>query len=295
MINLKHSINVFIGGCSFGILSTFVKLAYSNGYSPSEVIGSQYFVGAILFWTVLFFSHKSKVSISMGLKLLVAGMPMALTGIFYYISLQYLDASIAIVLLFQFTWMGMMFEWIIEKNRPTKKSIGSVLLLFLGSIFSVNLFGTSLQDVSMTGVIWGLLAAISFTTFIYVSARVGKEVPPMLKSSLMATGAFLITFIIFPPVFLVEGTFINGLWIWGLLLGFFGVVLPPLLFSISMPKIGSGLGTILSASELPMAILMSIIVLHEVVNFIQWIGVFIVLFGIVYPYLKVSTTRKKVA
>ena len=69
-------------------------------------------------------------------------------------------------------------------------------------------------------------------------------------------------------------------------MGFFGSLVPPLLFNIGMPKIGSGLGTILSASELPTAVLMSTLVLHEAVTFSKWIGVIVILIGIAYPNFK---------
>src|SRR5699024_12444012 len=76
-----------------------------------------------------------------------------------------------------------------------------------------------------------------------------------------------------------------SLWILGLILGLFGVVLPPLLFSFSMPQVGNGLGTILSSSELPMAVLMSVIVLHENVTWIQFLGVTIIIIGIIWANL----------
>src|SRR5690625_5671733 len=79
----------------------------------------------------------------------------------------------------------------------------------------------------------------------------------------MTTGALIVIFIIYPPVTLFTEAIGDGLWIWGSILGIFGVVLPPILFSISMPRVGSGLGTILSASELPTAVCMSIIVLKD--------------------------------
>lgn len=72
----------------------------------------------------------------------------------------------------------------------------------------------------------------------------------------------------------------TGVLPYGFLLGLFGVALPPLLFSIGMPHVGPSLGTILTASELPVAVLMSALVLSEDVSVIQWIGVCIVLIGI---------------
>jgi drug/metabolite transporter (DMT)-like permease len=275
-----NAFNVFLGGCSYGILSTFVKIAYDKGFTPDEVIGAQYFFGALLLWMIVLCMKKTKLSFSLILKLLISGMSMALAGIFYYKSLIYLDASIAIILLFQFTWIGLIFEWVIDKKSPSKRKMVSIGILLIGSLAAVNISPTSLGNLSIYGVLWGLLAAVSFTAFIFTSGRVATEVPAMLKSMVMSTGALLITFVIFPPVFLVNGALMEGLWIWGLVLGVFGVLLPPFLFSVSMPKIGTGLGTILSASELPMAVFMSMVVLREQVTLVQWIGVGIILYGI---------------
>ncbi|MEY9095005.1 drug/metabolite transporter (DMT)-like permease [Paenibacillus sp. RC84] len=74
---------------------------------------------------------------------------------------------------------------------------------------------------------------------------------------------------------------IHGIIPYGLVLGIFGSVLPPLLYSIGMPHVGSGLGTILTSSELPVVVIMSSLVLGEVISWSQWIGVIIILGGIV--------------
>jgi drug/metabolite transporter (DMT)-like permease len=63
-------------------------------------------------------------------------------------------------------------------------------------------------------------------------------------------------------------------------LGFFGVLLPVLLFSIGTPKIGTGDATIIGAAELPTAVLASVFVLHEHVAFLQIIGVVMIFIGI---------------
>ncbi|WP_425331863.1 EamA family transporter [Paenibacillus sonchi] len=52
-----------------------------------------------------------------------------------------------------------------------------------------------------------------------------------------------------------------------------------------MPHIGSGMGTIMSASELPMAVVMSSLVLGEHVGWVQWAGVLIILGGIAFGNL----------
>ncbi|MDQ8736950.1 DMT family transporter [Paenibacillus sp. LHD-38] len=58
------------------------------------------------------------------------------------------------------------------------------------------------------------------------------------------------------------------------------VVIPPLFYAIGVPRVGGGLATILSAAELPTAVIMSYVVLNESVNWLQWFGVGITMIGI---------------
>ena len=52
---LKGILLVFFGACSFGILSTFVKLAYHDGYTLGDVTGAQAFFGECVTAIVLQF------------------------------------------------------------------------------------------------------------------------------------------------------------------------------------------------------------------------------------------------
>src|SRR5690625_1547018 len=133
-----YALCAFLGGVSFGIPSTFVKIAYGKGFSTADVIGAQFLFGAVFLWIIVIMTRqKLRTPPKTVLKLMLCGTPMALTGTFYYLSLNYLDASIAIIMLFQFTWMGIIGEWILDKTPPSKGKILSALLLFVGSLFAV--------------------------------------------------------------------------------------------------------------------------------------------------------------
>lgn len=286
-----YAMIVFLGGCCLGILSTFVKLAYAAGYSMSEVTGSQVFVGTIIIWIVTLFTRKKKFEATHTLKLLVAGVPMGLTGLLYYQSLQTLEASLAIICLFQFVWIGTLIEWIYYKKGPSSSKILSIVILLSGSVLAAGLFGKSVEIISWQGVLWGVLAAFTFSIFIFLSGIMGKDIPAIQKSALLSTGSLIITFLLFPPVFLVDLPTVIGVVPYGLFLGVFGVVLPPLLFSIGMPHVGPGLGTILTASELPVAVIMSAIVLSEHISVPQWAGVAIIIGGIIAGNLNPMKVR----
>lgn len=135
-----YAVIVFLGGCCYGILSTFVKLAYSAGFSTPEVTGVQYFFGAVLSWMFVIFVKKKNLTYKQVTKLLLSGIPFGLTGMFYYQSLQTINASLAIVLLFQFVWIGTLYEWVLQKKKPTRGKLISIGILLIGSVLAANIF-----------------------------------------------------------------------------------------------------------------------------------------------------------
>ena len=59
--------------------------------------------------------------------------------------------------------------------------------------------------------------------------------------------------------------------------------MPIYFFSIAVPHVGSGLASILSAMELPVAVIASVIILSESLTVLQIVGIFVVLAGMVLP------------
>lgn len=292
MKSWHYALFVFLGGCSYGILSTFIKLSYAAGYSAAEATSGQYLFGTLIIWLLAVMAKQKKITRNQTLKLLVSGVPFGLTSLFYYQSLQTLNASLAIIFLFQFIWMGSLLELIFYKKIPSKEKLISIIFLLAGSLLAGGILSSGGISIIWQGAIWGLLAAFTFAVSIFLSGLVGKDTPPFLKSALLSTGGLAVVFIVFPPAYLFELPVLIGVAKYGLILGFFGVVLPPLLFSVGMPKIGPGLGTILSASELPAAIIMSALILHEYISRWQWIGVLLILSGIVIGNIRLLKTRK---
>lgn len=271
---------VFLGGCSYGILSTIVKLAYEAGFTLSHVSGSQGFWGMALFWLVAWKWRPETISLKKMAVLIFSGLPMGLTSIFYYRALETLDASLAIIFLFQFVWIGTIFDILFFKKIPGCRKAVSILILLVGSVLASGLeIGRGLSF--PVGVFWGALSAVSYSLVILASGVVGLGISPVFKSAMMSVGAAAVIFFYLPPVFLTDADLFLSVMPYGILLGLFGIVVPPFLFSVGIPKIGPGLGSILTASELPTALLMSFFVLHEPVGVYQWIGAALIFVGIV--------------
>ncbi|SFT27743.1 DMT family transporter [Paenibacillus sp. BC26] len=301
---MKYVIVILAGACSFGLLATFVKKAYETGFSVGDVVGSQNLFGVTMLWLLVLMTKRSakqsnasqafRITFRQVPLLMTVGTTTGLTGMLYYTALQYIPASFAIVLLFQFTWMGILLESVVERKRPGKDKVLSLIALFVGIIMASGFLGGSHKGISFIGVALGLLSAVTYTLFIWFSGRTAKQVDPIARSAIMLSGSFILAMLVFPPHFIIDGSLYEGLLPWGLLLALFGVVIPPLFYAIGVPRIGGGLASILSAAELPMAVMMSYIVLKETVSWQQWVGVCITLCGIALPELMKRSLIKKI-
>ncbi|EMA6343619.1 DMT family transporter [Bacillus cytotoxicus] len=300
---LRYSLFVLLGACSYGVLAIFVKFAYAEGFSLGEVIGSQYLFGWLILLSITLLFARHRVPLKQMFILFIAGTSASFTGIFYYASLQTVPASIAIILLFQFVWVGIIIEAIATKTLPSREKVISVIFLLAGTFLSSGLVEKSVGDFDMTGILLGLLSAVAFATYIFVSGKVAVEVPSLPRGVLLMAGALTLVMIVFPPTFLFNGAISQGLWKYGLGLGTFSIVIPSIAFTIGIPKIGSGLATILGAAELPVTTIMSVFVLKEAVLASQWCGVAFILIGIAIPQIAYTMrgksrkhhTHKKVA
>jgi drug/metabolite transporter (DMT)-like permease len=169
----RYGLCVFLGGCCYGILSTFVKFAYKAGFTPNEVSGGQYLFGVLIIWLIFLFTKKQKLSLKQVLILLVSGIPFGLTSICYYRALQSLNASLAIIFLFQFVWIGSLFDFIFNHHKPTKQKLISIVILLAGSLLASGVFAQS-ASFSLTGMLWGILSAFTYTAGMFLSGQVEK-------------------------------------------------------------------------------------------------------------------------
>ena len=288
---LKGVVLVLFGACSFGILSTFVKLAYADGYTLSDVTGTQAFFGAILLWSFYFLQTKisKKVypkSSTHWFKLLAAGTFTGLVSMFYYQCVKLVPASLAIILLMQFVWISVLLELFIYKKKPSKLQILAIVVILFGTVLASGFMAAKASQISLEGIFFGMLAALCYAIFLMLNGKLGNDYPPLKKSALMITGACILIFICLPPTFIINGALSGSLLKWGIILAVFGTFIPPICFAAGIPKIGLTLSSILSSVELPVAVMVSSLVLHEEVSLIRWLGVIIILSALIIPNLE---------
>ncbi|NGF58186.1 EamA family transporter [Parapedobacter sp. SGR-10] len=292
MERFRGAIAVFIGAASFGILSTFVKLAYAENFTLGEVTGVQVLFGTIILWSLYgLYAFKNKEAYpkkTNKIKILLTGISTGAVSILYYKCVELVPASIAIVLLMQFIWISALIDLVVFKQKPSKKQFWGIAGILLATLLATGVFEASIKTINPWGIVYGMLAAMAYAIFIIVNGKVGNDYPPIQKSALMVTGACIFVFTVLQPAELIFLESDSRIMYYGLLLSLFGTVLPPLLFAYGIPKIGISLGSILSAVELPVAVLMSYTILSEPVSLLQWVGVV----GILAVVVWINKSRK---
>ncbi len=277
---------VIIASSSYGILSSIVKLAIKDGYSASQAVTSQYTIGfliAILLFVII--QHK-RPRFGGGWTLILAGFFTALTGIVYGKTVEYMPASLAVVMLFQFTWIGMLFDCIARRRYPKRVEVISLIFLFSGTIFAAGILNVDLSGIPWQGWAFGLASATSFASFVMANQ---KAVEGMDTTTRLLFTSFFAAIVIMcfqsPEIVWTGQLFTSSLLLYGLVLGLFGIIIPIYLFSIAVPKVGTAMTSILSAMELPVAMTASVLLVGEHITFIQIIGIFIILIGMTLPSL----------
>ncbi|WJQ79729.1 EamA family transporter [Brevibacillus brevis] len=277
---------VLLGACSYGVLSIFMKHAFQLGFTPFEMSGSQLIFGGLIMTVMAIFFSKQRFSFKYLLLLAPASLMMASTSLFYHQAVSRVSASLAIVLLFQFTWIGVLLEAIVDSKWPTAEKWVSLAMLGAGTVLASGLSESGIQSVDMVGLIFGLMSGATFALVIFFSGRILPGMDPYLRSAISISMAALMLSIVYPPTFLVNGQLLQGLLPLGLLVAIFGSVIPIFCLAVGVPRIGNGLATILSAVELPTVVLLSSFVLKETVSLPQWGGVFMILAAICVPQVK---------
>ncbi|MGK7377207.1 EamA family transporter [Planococcus sp. 1R117A] len=289
----KGVIYILIGASFFGFTPIFAKIGFSHGYSLGQINIVQMVISFFLLWSFTLLKrssfkglHKKNV-----LQIMMTGCFIGLTSIFYYGSMQYLPASLAIILMFQFVWIGIILEWIFSKIKPAPVTVLSILLILIGVFFASNFVNGDIQGLPIKGFIFGILSAFTYAGFIFCSGKVAVNVDPWTRSSLMVTGSTILVLVVFmgdmPTVLPLE----KDLFATAVGVSLFGAVLPPLFFAAGAPLVSGGVANILTSIELPIAILSASLILSEVVSPYQWFGIAIILAAIALNELSPNLFR----
>lgn len=285
-----------IGASSCAVVGVIVKLAVASGYQTPDIIFSQTLLGALAMTIMYFFARRKaiikdsyRVSKHDCYKLLLGGIPLALTNTFYYLSIQRVPVAVATVMLMQSVWLGVLIDYFVHRKKPSTSKIVAIIIILIGTVFATDLLNTHVE-LNYLGLLFGFLAATAYSFTFFVTNNIGKQYQPIARSMYIVFGALILISLIWGKSVLGADFDFQILWTWGPLIALFSMILPPLLLTKGMPLIDIGLGSIVGSMELPVTALTAYLLLDERANMLQILGILLILMAIVgmnlYPVSK---------
>ena len=240
-------------GCLFFVLATAVKLA--RGGRLVCLTGTQ------------------------ALKLMGLGALTCTTSILYCYAMSVLPAPVALTLLFQFTWMGLIWQTIMTRRAPKPLEIASAAVIVFGTVFASGVYKTGLAGYDPVALVCALGAAVTCSLFVTFSGKVKVGCSNEQRGVIVCLGAGIMSLTVCPN-YLVSGVVFQGILPFAAAAGFFGLMCPVLLFGLGSPHLPAGLSTVMAAAELPAGLLIAMIVLGEPLGAVEWLGVAVILAGV---------------
>lgn len=141
----KAALQVFAGGACYGAMATTYKLAYAAGFTSAQVVASQAWFGCLFFALATLAGHAlghrwQRVGWKLALKLMGLGALTCLTSILYCYAMSVLPAPVALTLLFQFTWLGLVWQTVMTRRPPRPLQVASALVIVFGTVFASGVY-----------------------------------------------------------------------------------------------------------------------------------------------------------
>jgi len=293
-----YALLMLLAATCYGLTTPIMKLAYQAGFSVQDMTNAQYGLGLVILWLIWLVMIATRAASwprlprKQWLLLGAIGILNAVTSFGYYQALTVLPGSLGIILLFQFTWMVLLMDAIVNRRRPSWQQFAGIGVILLGTVLAVG--AHSAGAVSKAGglsthgahvLAWaipmGLLGGLGYAAVLFLSGYISREGLPLYTSAISIVFSTVAITIPFHPTYLWSGVLWHGLWFWGLLVALSSQVIPLLLMLAAIPRIGGRMAGVLGSVELPVAVVSTHFLVNESVSAWRWVGVVLILLGIV--------------
>lgn len=275
-------------GSMWGLHGPAAKLAFASGFTFPQLVFGEYVVGTLVFGAVVLFQRQPwPRDRAFWTTMPVAGVIGCGVPLFLFWAYQVGPISIGATLFFLYVPFTQLLNAIVSRRLPPGRELLSAAIVVAGAALAADFFGAA-NVANLRGVPYATLAAFCFAVFFVITARLGRSGTPALRSfaTCALSGAMLpliATFAGWQLIPAAPAPAAATAWVLGL--GVFGQVIPVFLMVHFGPRTGSGIGSILTATELPVAVLVSAAVFGDPLGPAQIAGGALVLAGIALPHL----------
>lgn len=269
-MNQRASGTLFVMASSLGfaVVPTITKTAYDEGANALGVMTPRFVLAAILITAIrLVFGRKQgwpelKLIIAM---LLIGAIGVTSVSLLYFLAIDQIDSSLAIVLWYAYPVVVLLLAWIFEKKRPSASIVIPLILTLTGIAISAG----QVAGGNTTAIILVVSSSLIFAFYITVLSKVTQKMSLLTGASILNIGTSIgyITVSLFAthsfaPVFPTNTK------VWLLIVGaaVVGTTLPFLFSLAALQRIPPGMYSVITTLEPVWHIIMGVIFLGEIMT-----------------------------
>ena len=277
-----------LSAAGFAAMPIFARQAYATGIALTPLLALRFVIAAAMLWALVLLRRRplgSPRGVAMGAALGFGGY--AVQAGLYFAAIQRIDVGLASLLLYAYPSLVTLAAFALRRESPSRRKLGALTLASGGVV--LVLIGGGTGAIDWVGAAMALGCAGFYTVFILASARVAAETPAIPFAAGVATGAAL--------TFAIAAAFTGGVQasgegvIWAAVIAIFSTVIPIVLFTAGLARVGASSGAIASTVEPALTVALAWIVLGETLGPLQLAGGALVLSAVVLLQLRSTRPR----
>lgn len=289
-----------LAGIMFGSTGIFVRTLTENGVDSTTLLFLRFSIAIIYLILAILLTDRSlfKIDKSDTPLFILCGLCILGLNLCYNHSINSVPLSLAAILLSTAPVFVLIFEYFTFGEKITSIKVLCVILVLIGCTLVTGLLEENSIDVSLIGIIAGIISAI-FWAIYSVSSRksidMGRHTFTILLYSLITITIVTIPFTNFTQIanFINLNVTYNILFL--LLHSLVSFALPYILITISLNHLDAGTAVILSSGEPIAALLFGMIFYLEMPTFLMVCGVFITIMALIMLSKSSANGNKKIS
>lgn len=269
----KHSrlwgaLLILLSAACFGVMPLFGRQAYAAGADAQAILLLRFSIAAACLVVIMLIKREPWPRGRLALGLLAMGaVGYAGQAFSYFTALRYASASLTALLLYTFPVIVTLIAAFWLREPLTRRKVVALVLASLGLALTV---GDALSG-SLTGIAFGLSAALIYSIYIAVGTRLTPRAGALASSSLVMLGGALTFGLVslwHPPALpqLASG------WLAVVAIGLLCSVIAALAFFAGLARLGASEAAMLSTFEPVVTVVLAAWLLGERLTASQWAG-----------------------
>lgn len=247
------------------------------------MLSARFLLATALLWMFMFMTRFTQYRLDLrSLKFCaVQAVVYLLSTICFFYAIQYLDASIASIILFTYPLFVAFLAILLFKERLSLIRLSVLFTTFTGCSLVINppssLVGLSL---SPRGLLLAFGSSVFYAAHSLISQRTVYHTSPLVASAYLNTFVMVQTLVIFPPIYLVTGAVAWSAFAIIFVLVLCTSIIGMVFFLSGIKRIGASRAAIVSSMEPVFTIILAFFLLGEQMTSLQLVGAAIILLGI---------------